>query len=87
MASTLLQSAVCGLCRHVLDVSEVIPTDNPALSDLGNLLDIQLGAVYGTYVKENDRLCFNPSVEWSRRGESHLEYNMTQVSSLTCLAN
>jgi hypothetical protein len=53
--------------------------DNLRLSNLGNVLDIQLSARNGTYVSSNGGLCFEPSQQWTRRTDSLIEYALDKV--------
>jgi hypothetical protein len=54
-------------------------TDNVRLLDMGHVLDIQLHAANGTYVGGNELACFEPSLHWSQRTDSHLEYVIDSV--------
>jgi len=47
--------------------------------DSGYILDIQAGATYGTLIRNNTVLCIDPSIEWLRRNDSYLEYNIASV--------
>jgi hypothetical protein len=47
---------------------------NSRLVDMGNILDLQLHATTGTYVADNERLCFDASIQWTRRDDSLLEH-------------
>ena len=52
------------------------------LTDLGNILSIELGASGGTYVADNPSLCIEaPSVTWAQRSDSYISYNATQCVS------
>ena len=52
---------------------------NNRLTDLGHVLDLQLDAAGGTYVANNERLCFEASTAWARRNDSFLEYLLSSV--------
>ena len=57
-------------------------TGNTDLSDLGNVLSIELGATGGTYVADNPSLCIEaPSATWSQRSNSYISYNTSQCGS------
>ena len=53
--------------------------DNDRLEDLGRIIDLQLDAAGGTYVADNDRLCFDASIAWAQRNDSLLEYGLSAV--------
>lgn len=57
-------------------------TDNAALTDVGNLLDVQQDNTGGTYIANNQLLCFDAAVSWGRRTDSHIEYLLGQVCLL-----
>jgi hypothetical protein len=57
-------------------------TDNNRLTELGNILDLQLHATGGTYVADNERLCFDASIQWTRRNDSLLEHLDAAVRSV-----
>jgi hypothetical protein len=46
---------------------------------MGNILDLQLHATTGTYVADNERLCFDASIQWARREDSLLKYSDAAV--------
>ena len=52
---------------------------NAQLSDLGTILSIQDANKGTIYVANNDNLCFDAAIFWSRDSESYLEYNVAQV--------
>jgi hypothetical protein len=54
-------------------------TDNKRLTELGNILDLQLRATGGTYVADNEQLCFDASIQWTRRNDSLLEHSHAAV--------
>ncbi len=54
--------------------------DNPRLKDLGNILEIQARSDNGTYVADNDVLCFLSSLLWTRRANSNISYRLDQVA-------
>ncbi len=54
--------------------------DNPRLKDLGNILEIQAESDNGTYVVDNDVLCFPSSLLWTRRANSNISYRLDQVA-------
>ena len=58
-----------------------MPVDNIRLMDLGHVLDLQLDAAGGTYVADNERLCFDASIAWAQRNNSLLEYSLSAVCS------
>ena len=53
--------------------------DNNRLTDVGHVLDLQIDAAGGTYVANNERLCFEASTAWARRNDSLLEYSLSAV--------
>jgi hypothetical protein len=53
--------------------------DNLKLESVGNVLDIQLDASNGTYVSNNERLCFDASQQWTRRSDSVITYELDKV--------
>ena len=59
-------------------------SDNKRLTDLGHLLDLQLDAAGGTYVANNERLCFEASTAWAQRNDSLLEYSLNAVCTCIC---
>jgi hypothetical protein len=54
--------------------------DNLKLESVGNVLDIQLYARNGTYVSGNGALCFEASLQWTRRSDSVITYELDQVA-------
>ena len=52
-------------------------TDNPILTDVGNLLDIASGP---TLISNNLKLCFDMAPLWLLRFDSRLEFNSSAVS-------
>jgi hypothetical protein len=54
---------------------------NSRLVDMGSIRDVQYSASSGTYVTNNERLCFSASIRWTDREDSLLEYSTAAVCS------
>ncbi len=74
----LYSVAVYGLLANAMHSSFF--ADNPRLKDLGNILEIQAKSDNGTYVADNDVLCFPSSLFWTRRVNSNISYRLDQVA-------
>ena len=59
---------------------------NGRLTDVGHVLDLQIDAAGGTYVANNERLCFEASTAWAQRNDSLLKYSLSAVCAcIVCM--
>ncbi len=70
--------AVYGLLASAMHSSFF--ADNSRLKDFGNILEIQAKNDNGTYVTDNDVLCFLSSLFWTQRANSNISYRLDQVA-------
>ena len=49
------------------------------LLDVGGIVDGMLQAEGGTLVRDNPNLCFAPSLLWTYKNNSYIEYNLDTV--------
>ena len=49
------------------------------MTDISDVLDIQVDSPFGTFVENNPMLCMNPSLRWGSVTNSMLAYNLTMV--------
>ena len=52
---------------------------NEMLLDVGGIVDGMLQAEGGTLVRDNPNLCFAPSLLWTYKNNSYIEYNLDTV--------
>ena len=57
-------------------------TDNMLLEDLGSLESVLEDASRGSLITNNPRLCFAPSLVWTQRRDSRVDYFLDKVRSL-----
>ena len=69
--------SICIFVRFSMNAATTV--GNSQLLDVGHILDVQDSSVYGTFISNNGALCFETSLDWVRRPNSYLEYNLASV--------